>query len=222
MNRKWFSILTLIAVAAFFLNVSSCGYNQHLTSISIVPSSFTYGGAAPPMSVQTPIPLTAYGTYIHPPETKDITDQVIWASDVTPVANVSSTGMLTAGSSCGGSNISASVFTDGGNKNGNVVVGYMFVTVDGPASLGCTPAGPQPILTVTVTGTTSGNVTSSPAGISCNTGSSCSAQFTTGQAITLTATPASAFQSWSGCNTTNGASCTVFLENSVTVTAAFN
>jgi hypothetical protein len=27
---------------------------------------------------------------------------------------------------------------------------------------------------------------------------------------------------WQGCNTTNGASCTVFLEISTTVTATFN
>jgi hypothetical protein len=40
--------------------------------------------------------------------------------------------------------------------------------------------------------------------------------------VTLTAAPASNFQSWSNCNTTNGASCTVFLQNSTTVTATFN
>ena len=170
---------------------------------------------------QTPIPLTAYGTYIHPPATKDITDQVTWASDVTDVANVDSNGNLTAGVGCGVANISATSYTDGGNKNGSLVVGFMSVTVDGPASLGCTPAGLQPILTVTATGP-SGTVISSPAGISCNAGSTCTAQFTTGQTIVLTATPASSFQGWNGCNIANGTSCTVFLENDTTVTAAFN
>jgi hypothetical protein len=224
MNGKWFSLAALIAAATFLLSLSSCGFNQHLLSISIVPSGFTYGSAAAPGSTQTPIPLTAYGTYNHPPETKNITDQVIWASDVTPVALVDSTGNLTAGTSCGGANISASVYTDGGNKNGNVVVGFMFVTVDGPASLGCTPAGTPPTLTVNFNGTGSGTVISSPSGVDCSAPSSCSAQFQAGTSVTLTGSPTAPSTSvtWNnGCNTAMGTTCTVILENSVTVTATF-
>lgn len=162
--------------------------------------------------------FTATGTYIHPPQTKDITDIVTWQSDNPQVVQVSSTGVVTPNVSCGLANISATYFDSPNQVTSNVVP----ITVNGPAADGCTPAGPQPILTVTVTGTVSGNVTSSPAGISCNTGSSCSSEFTTGQSITLNATPASGFQSWQGCNATNGATCTVFLENSTTVTAIFN
>src|SRR5579864_6525662 len=132
---KWFGSIGLAAAGTLLLNLSSCARNQDLVSIQIVPSGFTYGSAVPSGLPQTPIPLTAYGTYIHPAETKNITTSVIWASDVTAVATVDNTGGLTAGVDCGGANISASVYTDGGNKNGNVVVGYMFVTVDGPASL---------------------------------------------------------------------------------------
>jgi hypothetical protein len=223
MNRKWFGITALVIVAIALLSVSSCGDPQKLQSIQIVPSSFTYGGAAASGSIQTPIPLAAYGTYIHPPETKDITDQVIWASNVTPVANVSSTGQLTAGSSCGGSNISASVYTDGGNKNGNVVVGYMFVTVDGPASLGCTPAGTPPTLTVNFSGSGLGTVISSPAGIDCSAPSSCNAEFPAGSSINLAGNPTAPSTTviWNGCGTVMGTTCNVILENSVTVTATF-
>jgi hypothetical protein len=214
MSRKWFSIIVLIATAMFLLSVSSCGFNQHLVSINIPESGGTFGGVGPGIFFD----FSAIGTYVHPPATKDITDLVTWQSDNPQVVQVSNTGVVSPNVSCGLANISAS-FYDSPNE---VVSNSVPVTVNGPASLGCTPAGPQPILTVTVTGTTSGNVTSSPAGISCNTGSSCSSQFTTGQSVTLTATPASGFQTWQGCNTTNGASCTVFLENSVTVTATFN
>ena len=222
MSRKWLSVVALIAAASLFLSVSSCAYNQHLVSIQIVPSAFTYGGAAPPGSIQTPIPLAAFGTYIHPPETKNITSQVIWASN-TPVAVVDSAGNLTAGPDCGGANVSATVYTDGGNKNGPVVVGYMFVTVDGPASLGCTPAGTPPVLTVNFGSTATGTVVSSPAGIDCSTPSSCNAQFPTGTSVTLTGTPTgnSTKVSWNGCGTAMGSTCTVVLENSVTVTATF-
>src|SRR5439155_65795 len=53
-------------------------------------------------------------------------------------------------------------------------------------------------LTVSKTGTGSGTVTSSPAGISC--GTTCSASFTSGTMVTLTAAPAagSTFTGWSG------------------------
>jgi len=143
---------------------------------------------------------------------------VTWQSDNPQVVQVSSTGVVTPNVACGLANISASYY----DSPNDVISNSVPITVNGPAADGCTPAGPQPILTVTVAGTLSGNVTSSPAGISCNTGSSCSSEFTTGQTVTLTATPASGFQSWQGCNTTNGASCTVFLENSTSVTATFD
>jgi hypothetical protein len=214
MNAKWFGIFALIAAGTFFLSLSSCGFNQHLVSINIPESGGTFGGVGPGIFFD----FTAIGTYIHPPATKDITDLVTWQSDNPQVVQVSNTGVVSPNVSCGLANISAS-FYDSPNQ---VISNSVSVTVDGPAADGCTPAGPQPILTVTVTGTTSGSVTSSPAGISCDQGSSCSSQFTTGQSVTLTATPASGFEMWQGCNTTNGASCTVFLENSVTVTATFD
>jgi hypothetical protein len=214
MSRKWFSAVVLIATATFLFNVTSCGFNQHLVSINIPQSGGTFGAVDPSLYFD----FHAYGTYIHPPASKDITDQVTWQSDNPQVVQVSNAGVVSPNLNCGLANISAS-FYDSPN---DVVSNSVAVTVNGPASSGCTPAGPQPILTVTVTGTTSGNVTSSPAGIDCTTGSSCSSQFTAGQAVTLTASPASAFQDFSGCNSANGATCIVFLENSVTVTATFN
>jgi hypothetical protein len=213
MSRKWFSILALIAAATFLLNLSSCGFNQHLVSINIPESGGTFGGIGPGIYFD----FTATGTYIHPPATKDITDQVTWRSDNPQVVQVSNAGVVSPNVACGLANISAS-FYDSPN---DVVSNSVPVTVDGPASSGCTPPGPQPILTVTVEGT-SGNVTSSPAGISCDNGSSCSAPFTTGQTVTLTATPASGLETWQGCNQANGATCTVVLEISTTVTATFD
>jgi hypothetical protein len=81
------------------------------------------------------------------------------------------------------------------------------------------PPAPR-TLTVSTAGSGSGTVTSNPAGINC--GSTCSASFTSGTAVTLTATPASGstFAGWSGDCTGTGA-CTLTMSVAHTVTATF-
>jgi hypothetical protein len=216
MSRKWFSIGALVGAAAFLLNVSSCGFNQHLTSIQIQPTAGTFGAAGPGPYFD----FQAYGTYAHPPETKNITSIVTWQSDNPQVVQVSSTGVVTPGANCGVGNITASYY----DSPNDVVSNPATITVDGPASLGCTPAGTPPILTVSFSGTGTGTVTGN--GISCTSPSSCSDQFTAGTTVTLTASPtgSSTFSSWTNCNSTSGTNnsvCTVIVENNTTVTAAF-
>ena len=78
-------------------------------------------------------------------------------------------------------------------------------------------------LSVNETGTGTGTVTSSPAGINCPT--TCSASFTSGQVVTLTATATSGstFAGWSGVAGCPGTgTCTVTVSAAVTVTATFN
>src|SRR5687767_9219728 len=76
-------------------------------------------------------------------------------------------------------------------------------------------------LQVAKNGTGSGTVTSSPTGISC--GTTCSRSFSGGTTVTLTALPAtgSIFAGWSGGTCTGTGSCTVQINNNVTVTASF-
>jgi hypothetical protein len=220
MNRKWFSIFALIATATFLMNVSSCGFNQHLVSISIAPASGTFGAADTSLFFA----FGALGTYVHPPATKDVTSLVTWGSDNPQVVQVSSTGVASPASNvnCGVANISAS-FYDSPNL---VTSNSSTITVDGPASLGCTPAGTPPILTISFAGIGTGTVTGS--GISCSTPGACSNQFTIGTTIVLTASPtgaSSTFGGWTNCNSTSGVGatvCTVILENNTTVTATFN
>ena len=75
-------------------------------------------------------------------------------------------------------------------------------------------------LSVTNTGSGSGTVTSSPAGISC--GADCSQSYNEGTSVSLTATPApgSSFGGWSGACSGTGP-CTVTMSTSRSVTAAF-
>ena len=81
----------------------------------------------------------------------------------------------------------------------------------------------SPVLTLAVSGNGTGNVVSTPVGISC--GSTCSASFSPGTMVTLTATAASnsSFAGWSGggCSGTN-TSCTVTLNASEQVAATFS
>ncbi len=80
----------------------------------------------------------------------------------------------------------------------------------------------EPTLTVAEAGTGTGTVTSSPAGISCQP--TCSANFTTGQVVVLTAVAASGstFAGWSGAGCTGTSTCSVTMSASEAVTATFN
>ena len=76
-------------------------------------------------------------------------------------------------------------------------------------------------LNVSLAGTGSGSVSSSPAGISCP--STCTGTYFSGTVVTLTATPASGstFAGWSGACTGTG-SCSLSMTTSKSVTATFN
>lgn len=221
MTRKWFGIAALILTALVLLSLSSCARDQKLQAVTITPPAVVYGAAVLPGVTQVPVQLTAYGSYIHPPETKDITTQVTWTVDIPNVAIIDSSGHLTAGPDCGIANVSASLYTSG-NTQGNVVVGFATITVDGPSSLGCPQGGATHNLSVGVTGGTNGVIVSSPSGINC--GGVCAAPFASGTTVVLTATPNSGhtFGTWGGCDSESGLSCTVTLSNDRTVTASFN
>ena len=77
------------------------------------------------------------------------------------------------------------------------------------------------VVTVATTGTGTGTVVSSPAGITCP--GTCVQSFTTGTVLTLTATPApgSSFSGWSGGGCVGTAPCILTGNVPVTVTATF-
>ena len=222
MNRNW--LVIMVSAAALFL--PSCGHDQQLVSISVVPAIETFGASNIPVSADAglTVQLRALGTYIHPPVTKDITDQVTWASGTPGIATVNSTGLVTAtGVDCGGSIVSATLTT---NNSGTVSSSGAIVTGSMTANVVCftgSSGGSGPTLTVALSGGGSGTVSSSPGGINCPT--VCSASFTSGTPVTLTATPntGSTFASWSSNCQAAGQVCTVSaLTSDLTVTATFN
>ena len=74
-------------------------------------------------------------------------------------------------------------------------------------------------LTIAKTGGGAGSVSSNPSRISC--GAICSASFTGGQSVILSATPdsGSSFAGWTGCDSVSGTQCTVTATGAKSVTA---
>jgi hypothetical protein len=133
MNRSWLSFVLVCAAA---LSLPSCGHDQELVSISIQPTTETFGSPTTPVSEDAGlnVQLRAIGSYIHPPVDKDITNQVIWSSNTPQMVTVNSTGLITAtGMACGNTLISATVKTNssagGLSSSGAIVTGSMTANV---------------------------------------------------------------------------------------------
>ncbi len=82
---------------------------------------------------------------------------------------------------------------------------------------------PEGQVSLSVTRTGEGTVTSDPPGIDCPDGL-CTAFFSEGATVTLTAEAAEgwSFAEWDGCNDTMGTNCTVILKSDRTVSATFS
>src|SRR5215831_18153659 len=90
MIRKWLGVTALVVIASSLLSLSSCARNQHLVSINVQPGNGTFFSVNPSAFFL----YKAYGTYIHPPKTVDITNQVTWQTDNPQVAQVTSAGVV--------------------------------------------------------------------------------------------------------------------------------
>ncbi len=224
-KRNWSGLAGVLAIVLVMWMVPSCGREQQLVSITVEPTSETFGAANIPVPADQgdTVQLRALGTYIHPPVTKDITASVTWFSNDTQMMTVSSSGLLTAtGQACGATLVSATVATnrDASNQSssGAIVTGYMTGNVVCFTSTG---AAMGPALTMNLSGTGSGTISSSPPGLGC--ASTCTGNFPSGTAVTLTAAPnGSTFRGWTGCDAASGPVCTVNLTKDRTVTATFN
>jgi alpha-tubulin suppressor-like RCC1 family protein len=124
-----------------------------------------------------------------------------WTSSNPSVATVSATGLVTA-----------------------VGRGTATMTATDPfGNTGSTTLTVRQMLTLAAIrqGDGTGTVTSAPAGINC--GPTCSASFVSDSPVTMTAAPGadSIFSGWTGCDSVSGATCTVSMTASRTVTAIF-
>ena len=136
MKRKWLGIIIVLGMGVGMLNTSSCARDQKLVSITLSPSGgFVFAGFGATGQ------FTAYGTFIHPPETKDITDKVVWSLDIANFATITPQGLITyqRTDGCGSGLVNATYNNPPGNPSGSVVVGS--APVKG-ANSGSTPTCP--------------------------------------------------------------------------------
>src|SRR5262245_3600959 len=114
------------AMAGALAVALSCARDQELVSINVQPGTENFGAADPSLNVQ----LKALRQYVHPPVTKDITNEVAWSTNTPQVAVVSSTGLLSpGGAACGNALIFATVQTNhssgGLSSSGALITGQM-------------------------------------------------------------------------------------------------
>ena len=121
MSRKCFDILAMVATATLLFAASSCGFNQHLVSISLQPAGgFVFEGYGAQGQ------FTATGTYIHPPQTKDLTNQAAWTLNIANFGTLTQTGQITytRTDGCGSGEVTATMNTDPSDpKSGSVISG---------------------------------------------------------------------------------------------------
>jgi hypothetical protein len=212
MKRNYVGLaLAALVAGGAVLSLPSCGHDQKLVSLQIQPQTFTFLEPYPTGTEQ----YTATATYIHPPETKDVTNQAAWKID-DGVVTMTTPGLFTPASGyCGGGTISASV-PEGTGGSGNIVVAYATVTVDNPTLPTCPGYGTVATLSVGIVG--NGTVTSSPAGINCP--GVCIAQYEVGASVLLTATPVNV--TWGNCPGSSSNTCPVDIPaGGAAVTATF-
>jgi hypothetical protein len=205
MKRSYIGLaLGALVAAGAALSLPSCGHDQKLVSLTVQPSAgFTFSLATAGATGQ----FSAIATYIHPPATKDVTNQATWAVDDNVVGI--NAGVVTTNGNCGTANVSATM-PEGTGGASNIVIAYSFVTVDNPAVATCPGGGTEGTLSVQISPPGTGTVTSLTYGINCPS-VSCITVVPVGASVALTATPASgySFGSWQGCTTTATNSCTV-------------
>ncbi len=136
MRLIWRRVAALAATIFLGMGLLSCGHDRKLVSITVTPDNVTFGG--PGIVVQ----YKAIGNYIHPPQTRDITDQVVWQSAAPQVigfdfvgstvgqAESDPTGLVFCGTNI---DITATVFSNPSNPAaGTAIVGRALANVTCP------------------------------------------------------------------------------------------
>jgi hypothetical protein len=138
MSNRWSALVGLFLAAFLISTMSACGHDQQLESITIIPAVENFGSTSTPVADDAglSVHLRALGSYIHPPVTKDITNQVTWTSNTPDMVTVDATGLAVAtGNACGGTLISATIVTN--HSDGAISSSGALVTATMQANVIC-------------------------------------------------------------------------------------
>ena len=118
-----------VLLAVFAL--ASCGFKRKLASITVIPSGANITGTG--VKVQ----FKAVGNYVHPPDSRDITNSVIWESAAPQIVTIDQNGLAVSQFACGTNiTITATAHSDPNDSHSGVVVGTAAVGVTQPNN-GC-------------------------------------------------------------------------------------
>ncbi len=142
MNCQKSRFFLVLAAVLCVIGLNSCGHDQQLVSITIQPDHEIFGASNIPISLDAGLTVQAraIGNFIHPPVSKDVTNQAVWKSNTPDIATVdAATGLVTAtGLACGDALVTATVTTNHsiGNisSSGAIVTGTMTATVVCPTA----------------------------------------------------------------------------------------
>ncbi len=103
---------------SLLVGLLNCARDQQLVSITLQPTEgFVFEG----LNAQGQ--FTALGTYEHPPETKDITNKVVWTLDIANFGTLTQTGQITytRTDGCGSGNVTATFYKNASNPTAGSV-----------------------------------------------------------------------------------------------------
>jgi len=188
------------------------GATNQLASIQLIPSSQSVTTAGETAQ------YIAIGTFTGSPTTKDVTNSVTWSSSDVKIATINSSGLATAVAAQGSTTIVASWTNQG---TGSVITSTSTFSSQGGTGVNI------PTLTIYKVGlgAANGKVKSDIGTIDCGTGAMCTGFFTSGQRVTLTASPTTGFGGWSSNCVVDPAvltRCSVVMDSNQTVGAIFN
>lgn len=216
------TVVSLIALAF----TGSCSHPTALQSITVDPSTVTFNAASPADFTLITEKFTAFGHFIHPTNTVDISNKVTWKVNPASFATVDAIGNVTpTGAGCGAILITATANRDTIQSGpvDQVIVGEATMNLVIPGSQTCGGGTQTLLVSVTDTGgTVSGAISGSATSISgcSNTGGlQCVATVATNSAVTLTASAPATFSA--NCTAISATQCTIQMPTDQNVTVTF-
>jgi hypothetical protein len=119
-------LLCVFAILFGLCAVQGCSEGQKLVGITVSPPNTSITGSG------LNVDYSAYGTYVHPPESRDLTHSVLWSSSSPQVVSIDpATGVATSSTTCGTNIIiTAALYSKPGNPaSGTVGIGTATVNV---------------------------------------------------------------------------------------------